>query len=238
MTTPTHDRARSFGHAASDYRRARPTYPPGAVRWLVPDGAQRVLDLAAGTGKLTGQLVELGLDVVAVEPDDAMRAELRAAVPGARTLAGTAESIPLDDRSFDAVVVAQAWHWFAERAISEVVRVLAPAGGLGIVWNVLDRRTPWVDAFNRLIEREPGERAHRDPELGDGFGPVEHATFDFSHRIPAPALRTLAASHSHALTLAPAERGRLLDEVDELARTAGAEIDLPYRAECWRARRR
>ena len=104
-------RAGSFDSAAGLYERGRPPYPPAALDWLLPPGARRVLDLGAGTGKLTRQLVARGLDVVAVEPLDGMRAELARVVPGARVLAGSAERIPLADGAVDAVLAAQAWHW-------------------------------------------------------------------------------------------------------------------------------
>ncbi|NMR21196.1 class I SAM-dependent methyltransferase [Cellulomonas fimi] len=239
---PSAARARSFGRGADAYRRSRPTYPADAARWLVPSTARRVLDLAAGTGKLTERLVELGFDVTAVEPDDGMRSELVAAVPGVHALAGSAEAIPLTGDAVDAVVVAQAWHWFdVGRTLPEIERVLRPGGRLGVVWNVRDHRVPWVEEFTRIIHRGDSlDPLHGEPVLDGRFGPLEHTTVPWVHRIPAADLRTLAASRSHTLTLPPADRDRLLDDVDELTRThpdlAGrAEIEVPYRTECWRA---
>src|SRR5262245_18502776 len=104
-------RARSFGAAADAYERARPGYPDAAVDWLVPGGARTVLDLGAGTGKLTRALTARGLEVIAVEPLTEMRENLATAVPEARAISGTAEKIPLPDDSVDAITVAQAWHW-------------------------------------------------------------------------------------------------------------------------------
>src|SRR5690348_13701049 len=128
--------ATSFGVAAGAYERGRPPYPAAAIDWLVPEHATRVLDVGAGTGKLTRQLRERGLDVIAVEPSAGMREELHRAVPGAPVLAGTAEQIPLADGTVDLVIVAQAWHWMdPERTIPEVARVLAPGGRLGLMWN-------------------------------------------------------------------------------------------------------
>ena len=129
MTRSRHDRSLSFGSAAAAYERGRPSYPPEAIDWLLPRGARHVLDLGAGTGKLTTRLVERGLDVVAVDPIPDMLEVLRTSLPETRALLGTAEEIPLEDNSVDAVLVAQAWHWVdPERAIPEVARVLRPGG--------------------------------------------------------------------------------------------------------------
>ena len=164
-------RAGSFDSAAGLYERGRPPYPPAALDWLLPPGALRVLDLGAGTGKLTRQLVACGLDVVAVEPLDGMRAELARAVPGARLLAGSAERIPLADGAVDAVVAAQAWHWVdPPRAVPEVARVLAPGGTLGLMWNERDERESWVAELGRIIgENRPEEDgAEEDGAEEDG----------------------------------------------------------------------
>ncbi len=120
---------------------------------LAPTGgwdARDVLDLGAGTGKLTTRLVERGLDVIAVDPIAEMLDVLRATLPDTPALLGTAEQIPLRDNSVDAVLVAQAWHWFdPERAVAEVARVLRPGGRLGLVWNIRDERLGWVKEFGR-----------------------------------------------------------------------------------------
>lgn len=239
---PRSARAASFGRGVAAYRRARPSYPDAAVRWLLPAPGRRVLDLAAGTGKLTERLHALGYDVTAVEPSDGMRAELHDAVPDVGALPGTAESIPVPDASMDAVVVAQAWHWFDEAgAATEISRVLRPGGRLGVLWNVRDHTVEWVDRLTDILHRGDSlEPQHGPPALGHRFGEVEHATFAWSHRLATGDLRTLAASRSHTLTLPDAEREELLDAVDELARThpalAGTDtVDLPYRTECWRA---
>src|SRR6516162_4240881 len=129
VTRSSHDRSLSFGSAAAAYERGRPSYPPEAIDWLLPRGARHVLDLGAGTGKLTTRLVERGLEVVAVDPIPDMLEVLRASLPETRALLGTAEEIPLADNSVDAVLVAQAWHWVDPgRAILEVARVLRPGG--------------------------------------------------------------------------------------------------------------
>lgn len=237
------DRAASFELGAAQYASTRPSYPEAAVDWLLPDGARRVLDLAAGTGKLTERLVERGLDVVAIEPSDAMRAQLADAVPAARALPGTAESIPLPDAGVDAVLVAQAWHWFSPAAQPEIARVLRPGGRLGLVWNVRDGSVDWVGRFTEIIHRgDTLDHSYREPRLDASFTDVEHRTVPWADRIPTASLRPLAASRSYLLTLPEARREELLAEIDELVATHPAlagrtEVDMPYLAECWRADR-
>ncbi len=144
--------ASSFGAAAGAYAEHRPDYAPAAVRWaLEPAPGPRVLDLGAGTGKLTATLVALGADVIAVEPDPAMLTELRRALPAVRALPGSAEAIPLPDASVDAVVAGNALHWF-DMAVAgpEIARVLAPGGILAGLWNVMDDRVDWVAGLERV----------------------------------------------------------------------------------------
>ncbi|MGK3208472.1 class I SAM-dependent methyltransferase [Amycolatopsis sp. MEPSY49] len=144
--------ASSFGAAAIAYAEHRPDYASAAVRWaLEPAAGSRVLDLGAGTGKLTGTLVALGADVTAVEPDPAMLAELRRVLPGVDALAGSAEAIPLPDASVDAVLAGNALHWF-DMAVAgpEMARVLRPGGVLAGLWNVLDDRVAWVAGLGRI----------------------------------------------------------------------------------------
>ena len=153
-------RASSFGATAAEYAEHRPDYPAAGIRWaLEPVGEPaglRVLDLAAGTGKLTAGLLALGVDVVAaVEPDDEMRAELTRQLPGVRALPGTAEEIPLPDGAVDAVLVGQAMHWFdLDRAFPEIARVLRPGGVLAGLWNADDRSVAWVDGLVQVSRNE------------------------------------------------------------------------------------
>lgn len=149
--------ANAFGVAAADYERARPSYPPESIDILrrelgVGPGA-RVCDLAAGTGKLTRLLVATGADVVAVEPVPGMRDQLSGVLPEIEVLDGTAEAIPFDDSSLDAVTVAQAFHWFKfDEALAEIRRVLRPGGGLAILFNQRDEREAWVAKMNEVIQ--------------------------------------------------------------------------------------
>ena len=236
-------RASSFGAGAGEYRAVRPSYPDAAIDWMLPAGARHVLDLAAGTGKLTERLMARGLHVTAVEPSEGMRAELQDAVPGAHVLPGTAERIPLEDGSVDAVLVAQAWHWFdVAVAVPEIARVLRPGGRLGVVWNVRDNAVDWVGRFTEVIHRgDTLEHSYREPVLAEQlFTPPEHRTVPWADRVPTSSLRPLAASRSYLLTLPDARREELLGEIDDLVATHPAlagrtDVDLPYLAECWRA---
>src|SRR3984957_11147336 len=151
-------RGSSFGAVAAAYAEHRPDYPADAVAWCVaptgrPVAELRVLDLGAGTGKLTALLAELGADVTAVEPDQAMLAELRRQLPSVRALAGPAEAIPLADGSVDAVLCAQSMHWFdMSRALPEIARVLVPGGALRAMWNGAGGWGEWVAGLREAAE--------------------------------------------------------------------------------------
>jgi SAM-dependent methyltransferase len=244
MTASGRDRARalSFGAAAAAYERGRPSYPGPAVSWLLPPGARRVADVGAGTGKLTRRLRARGLEVVAVEPVAQMRAEFARAVPGVPVLAGTAEDLPLESGSVDAVLVAQAWHWVdPARAVPEAARVLVPGGQLGLIWNVRDERVGWVAELSRLMRRD-GEPDHdRQPSPGPPFGPPERLVLHWASRLTQAALLDLVASRSYVITRPAPERAEILANVRRLLEShpalAGAsEISLPYVTLCTRAR--
>jgi SAM-dependent methyltransferase len=231
--------ARSFGPVAGRYERGRPPYPEAAVEWLLPAGARRVLDLGAGTGKLTRQLLGRGLEVTAVDPSDGMLAELRRVLPDVPAHLGTAESIPLSDHAVDAVVVAQAWHWVdVDRAVPEIARVLSPGGQLGLIWNLRDEREGWVHRLGELLDS--GE-LRRETRIGAPFGPVEVREFPWTHRIGPGQLLDLVASRSYVILLPPDERAAVLGQVRQLMATHPAlvgrtEFELPYVTQCARAR--
>ena len=141
-----------FGPVAEAYDRGRPGYPADAVRWLVGREAASVLEIGAGTGKLTAELLAQGHDVLATDPDERMLAMLETRVPEARTAVAAAEDLPVEDRSVDVVVAAQAFHWFDHAvALPEIARVLKPGGALALVWNHRDGRIPWVRRLGDLI---------------------------------------------------------------------------------------
>jgi SAM-dependent methyltransferase len=235
----------SFGAAAAAYATHRPGYPETAIDWAL-DGAPgpHVLDLAAGTGKLTASLVARpNLRVTAVEPDPAMLGELRRVLVDVDAREGTAEEVPVPDGSVDAVVIGQAWHWMdPDRALPELARVLRPGGMLAALWNRDDDSVAWVAGCNAAIglRPDPGE-VSTFPEH-PAFGPGEVRSFH--HTVPRTIASMIAniATHSWALTAEPAERdaalGRLRDYLATRPETAGGSFDEPLRTDVLRARRR
>jgi len=230
--------ANSFGPAAEIYERARPSYPDDALTWLLPTGRPRVVDLGAGTGKLTRQIHARGLSVTAVDPSDAMLTQLRRAVPGVPAVLGSAESIPLPAGSADAVVVAQAWHWVnPARAVPEIARVLSPGGTLGLIWNVRDDGADWVRRLGEIIGSEDHNRAG---QIGPPFAASKRARFRWTQVLGPERLVDLVASRSRIILLPPDERAAVLSEVRRLMAThpdlvGRTEYELPYITECTRA---
>jgi len=231
-------RRTSFGSGADAYAVGRPSYPAEAVRWCLPDGARRVLDLAAGTGRLTGRLVELGLDVVAVEP----LAEMRAHVPTpAEALDGTAEAIPLDDASVDAVLVGQAFHWFdVPRAMTEISRVLRPGGTLGLLWNLIDDTAPWMDVLAEAMAAEERLSTLQEDQAAPyadapGMGPAERRIFRHEETYDGDRLTAFVLSRSQTILASDDDREAMLAAVREV--TPPGEFALPLVCEAWRGER-
>jgi ubiquinone/menaquinone biosynthesis C-methylase UbiE len=233
--------ARSFGGVADAYDRGRPSYPDAAVAWLVGDHPVTVLELGAGTGKLTQRLVAAGHDVHATEPDEAMLEILRRRLPDVRTSATGAEEIPVADQSVDVVVAAQCLHWFdADKALSEVARVLRPGGHLAAVWNERDERIPWVRKLGRVI----GTQDHLVDPMGAvaasaEFHDVDDAAFKHWQVVDRRSIQDLVLSRSNIAVLGEAERARVIAELLALYDDYGRGMDgmqLPYQARCFRSR--
>jgi SAM-dependent methyltransferase len=247
--------ARGFTAGADAYERARPGYPADAVRMIVERldlrPGRAVLELGAGTGKMTRLLEPSGARVLALEPIQAMRAKLLDLVPGVELVDGTAEGIGLPAASVDAVVVAQAFHWFdADRALVEIHRVLRPGGHLLLAWNRRDESVPWVRAMGDLIRTlaadEPQVRDDAWRQSLDGcalFGPWQSVTWPHTQSLTRDGVLDRVASVSFVAAAEPAARAGVLAATlaaldDDPATTGRDTVELPYETEVmWAARR-
>jgi SAM-dependent methyltransferase len=229
----------SFGAAATAYAEHRPDYADAAVRWALERApGRRVLDLGAGTGKLTAALVALGAEVVAVEPDPAMLSELRRALPAVQALPGRAEAIPLPDTSVDAVLAGNALHWFdLDVAGAELARVLAPDGILAGLWNVFDDRVDWVAELERIAgsaaigPRDTFSSWRAETAAIAPFGSPEQAEFPHGQRRTADSLVATFATKAGMLVLPEPERaaklGRIRAFLASRPETADGEFTVP-----------
>lgn len=236
----TVDRARSFGSVAEAYDRGRPDYPAEAIAWLTGGEAKVVLELGAGTGKLTRGLVDQGHAVFATEPDEAMLEVLRERVPEVSAKVATAEDIPANDRSVDVVVVAQAFHWFDhEAALAGIARILKPGGHLALVWNSRDERIPWVRRMGDILGRQDLDTSSSEHLVhSDHFGFMEEKTFKHWQEVNRESILDLARSRSSFAVMDDAERERHLAEVLAFYDDYGRGMDgmqIPYVTRCYRA---
>lgn len=239
--------ASSFGAAASAYAEHRPDYARAAVRWALEAApGPRVLDLGAGTGKLTATLASSGAEVTAVEPDPAMLTELRRSLPDVRALPGSAEAVPLPDASVDAVLAGNAMHWFdMSVAGPEITRVLSPGGVLAGLWNVMDDSVEWVAGLARVSGsaaigprdtpaawRAETADAHL-PRTGRAarFGSPEQALFPHGQRRTADSLVATLATRAGMLVMPEQDRqaalGRIRAFLASRPETAHGEFTLP-----------
>lgn len=213
-------RASSFARVAEEYERGRPGYPREAIQWLLGRQPLDVLDLGAGTGKLTAALLDAGHRVTAVEPLAEMRAILTARLAQAHTLEGTAEQLPLQDASVDAVAVGAAFHWFEQEAAqTEIARVLRAPGVLGLLGNGFDTSTRWVAHLREILGPPALERPGHWPsgeDLGRRFAEVEEREFRYEQRVERTSLRDLAISRSSLAIMPPSERESVLSAIDRL----------------------
>src|SRR6478735_4920039 len=239
-TPATGGRARSFGTVAEAYDRGRPAYPEEAVTWLTGGEAKVVLELGAGTGKLTRQLVDAGHAVFATDPDEAMLEVLRQRVPEVSARTASAEEIPANDRSVDVVVVAQAFHWFDhDLALAEIARVLKPGGHVALVWNSRDERIPWVRKMGDLLGRQDLDTSSAQHLVhSDLFGFMEEASFKHWQEVNRETILDLARSRSSYAVMDEALRERHLAAVLAFYDDYGRGMDgmqIPYVTRCYRA---
>jgi SAM-dependent methyltransferase len=250
-----HPLARAFDTVGPEYERGRPDYPPEAVRYLAGvlglGPGRTVVDLASGTGKFTRALKPLGAQLLAIEPSEGMRAVFRSQLPDVELRDGSAEAMPLLDGSVDAVVVAQAFHWFRQpAALDEIARVLRPEGGLGLVWNRRDTSVPWVGAFGEILDTyDVGQvpRTHKGAwkaafESHPHFSPPEHTVFTWTHEGDAGTFVDRALSVSFIASQPPEARAKVADAVRKLLAehpdTRGRDrFQMPYRTHVHSVRR-
>ncbi len=238
---PVHEAAAvGFDRGAADYEKGRPGFASEVFELLSREldigPGRRVCDLAAGTGKFTRGLVDLGADVVAVEPVEGMRHQFSVALPDIELLDGTAEALPLADESVDAVTGAQAFHWFdMPVALPEIRRVLSPGGGMAMVWNRRDHSVPWVAEMSEILLWH--EQPYTAVEATDwaaliatagGFTPLEHTTVPLVHQMTRDLLAARVRSMSYISAMDPPERERMVDAVVALAADLDEPFPLPY----------
>jgi SAM-dependent methyltransferase len=242
-----HPGSRSFELVVDEYERGRPEYPDEAIEWVAAEldlgPGRTVVDVGAGTGKLTRALVETGAHVIAVEPGAAMLAELQRVVPGVDSLRSAAESLPLGDASVDAITAGSAFHWFRhDEALPEFRRVLRPGGGIALLWNSRDRERSLQKEISELINRfvpsgrPPVGHSVRALEESNLFGPVEHRAFPFSQQLDADGVADRIASVSFVAAAPPKARAELDRQLREVVAAKGGQVDFAYLTEVYVSR--
>ena len=246
--------AKGFSRSADTYVRGRPDFPPAALDWLREDLGMRadrtVIELGAGRGKFTRLLAETGAAVTAVEPVATMLERLVRDLPGVAALRGEAQHIPLPDASADAVVCAQAFHWFATRAVlAEIRRVLKPGGVLGLIWNIRDESVAWVRELTAIMAPYEGDAPRyyngewRGVFPAPGFGELHERAFPHAHAgSPEQVIVDRVASVSFIAALPDAQRARVLEEVRRLIESTPelsgrASVAMPYVTRAYWCRR-
>lgn len=216
-----HSAAAGYKTGADTYVRGRPDYPPQVADWLTGtlglNADKAVVDLGAGTGKLTGRLVATGAQVIAVEPVAQMLEKLSEAFPEVLAVSGTAMDLPLPDASVDVVICAQAFHWFAStEALTEIARVLKPGGKLGLVWNLRDTRVSWVPKLDAIVNALEGDTpryytgAWRQAFPHVAFGPLAEQRFSHGHTgSPEDVIFNRVRSTSFVAALPAVERAKV-----------------------------
>jgi SAM-dependent methyltransferase len=253
--TPTHPAVAGFDRVGDAYERGRPSYPTAAIDLMVRElglgPGSRVIELGAGTGKFTRALGPCGAAIVPIEPSRGMRTVLHRLEPDRPVLAAKAEQLPLRAGTADAVVAAQAFHWFASaETVAEILRVLRPGGGIGLIWNVRDESLPWTAKLGAMINaHEVGTPNYKHVEwqrVFDGhpeLTQIRHQRFEFSQPLDPETLVDRVLSVSFIALLPEPERETLATEVRELLATAPATrgravVDLPYRTDVYLVHRR
>lgn len=233
-------RAAAFAATGAEYHRLRPPYPDAAVDWMLPDGARDVLDLGAGSGRLTDSLVARGLAVVAVDPSASMLAVLAERLPGVRVLEGSAEATGLPDASMDAIVIGQAWHWMDPVAASaEAARVLRPGGTLAMVWNQRVPAPGWQTEFDAIQDAARGVDLadERDAAARPPFTDRAELHLTWSRDVQAEDFLQIYTTHSPFLVAdADVQADRLRRWRALLDAHAGATVTEDYATRVWRFR--
>ncbi|WP_336857132.1 class I SAM-dependent methyltransferase [Sinomonas albida] len=233
--------AEAFLAGGEHYEKVRPGYPDEAVDWLIPPGAATAVDLGAGTGKLSALLAARGLHVTAVDPSAGMLAELRRLHPGVKTVLAPAESTGLPEGSADLVAAAQAWHWFeAAAATREAVRLLAPGGRVGLVWNQLDTSVPWVHRLSRIMHAGDVHKPGYHPPSGPELTGWESASFRWEDPVTPEGIVELTKSRSYYLRASEALRERVETNLawylfEHLGHQPDEPMLLPYVTQVWKA---